>query len=119
MAAKATHGSQLLRGLTRIRPSRTPPHLIFQASALPLSVRADGPARAAAEVQGLDAWRALVPGQPADPDGRLRARVQGAAEGRERSRLPDLPDLGPGRVGVLLAGAVVVGTVACRECAAH
>src|SRR3954447_10141907 len=73
--------------------------------ALPLPVRADGPARAAPEVQGLGAWGALVPREPARAHGRLWARVLDPAQGGDRRGLRALPDRGPDRVGVLLPGA--------------
>src|SRR5436309_2835118 len=105
--------------VTSVLPVSTARHLIFQSSAVPLSLRADGAAGAASEVQGLVARRSLVPGEPADPHGRVRTRVQGAAARGVRAGLSGLPDLGTDRLGFLLAGAVVVGAVARRQCAAH
>src|SRR5688500_5268282 len=96
-AASSTIGRRL-DAMSRVKavfPAATARHLILKARALPLPLRADGAARAAAEVQGLVAGRPLVPGQPADPDGCVRARLQGAAEGGERAGLPGLPHLGP------------------------
>src|SRR3954452_25548446 len=104
--------------VTRMRPVCTPRDLIFWLRAVPLSLRADGAAGAPSEVQGLDAWRALVPDQPVDPDGRVRARVQGAAPSRLGAGLSGVPDLGADRLGLLLPGAVGVGAVAGGQCAA-
>ena len=50
-------------------------------AALPLPLRADGPPRAAREVQGLGARGRLVPRQPARADGRLRGHVPLPAQG--------------------------------------
>src|SRR4051812_34808139 len=104
--------------VTRMRPVCTPRDLIFWLRAVPLSLRADGAAGAPSEVQGLDARRALVPDQPVDPDGRVRARVQGAAPSRLGAGLSGVPDLGADRLGLLLAGAVGVGAVAGGQRAA-
>ncbi|CAA9480693.1 MAG: hypothetical protein AVDCRST_MAG67-851, partial [uncultured Solirubrobacteraceae bacterium] len=71
---------------------------------LPLPLRADGPARTAPEVPRLGARRALVPDQPARPDGRLLPHVRRHLRPGVRTRLSAVPARRPRRVGVLQPG---------------
>src|SRR5204863_7199016 len=71
--------------------------------ALPLSVRADGPPRAAAQVPGIRPRRGLVRRQPARADGRLLPDVRRGLQGRRARGLPAVPDGRAGRLDLLLA----------------
>ena len=84
-----------------------------RTAALPLPVRADGPARAAPEVPGLRAGDRLVRRQPAGADGRLLPDVRRRAEAGVHARaLPAVPDDRDRRLDLLLPVADERGAVA-------